>query len=167
MLQPLLRRTWAPKGKTPILYENISHQHLSVISAITLSPAKGKLNLYWSIQQTNIIAKDVIFFLRELRKSIPSKLTLILDRWSVHRAKMLQKYLEKHSRKIRVEWLPRYAPELNPTEQVWGNCKYNKLANLAPFDLAELNYSVRKSLTRIKTQRHLLNAFFKKAGLVL
>jgi len=167
MLQPLLRRTWAPKGETPILYENISHQRLSVISAITLSPAKDRLNLYWSIQQDNIIAKDVVSFLRELRKSIPSKVILILDRWSVHRAGLLKGYLERHSGFIKVEWLPRYAPELNPTEQVWRNSKYNKLANLAPFDLAELNCSVRKSLARIKTQRHLLGSFFKKAGLVL
>jgi hypothetical protein len=39
-LLPMVVRTYAPVGKTPILKENLSRDHLSAMSAITL---EGKL----------------------------------------------------------------------------------------------------------------------------
>jgi hypothetical protein len=39
-LLPMVVRTYAPVGKTPILYENLTRDHLSAMSAITL---EGKL----------------------------------------------------------------------------------------------------------------------------
>lgn len=166
MLQPILHRTQAPKGKTPLLYESISHSRLSVISAVSLSPKRQKLSLFWKIQSYNFTAEDLIDFLRRLRKSIPSKITLIWDRYSVHK-KVLKEYSKRHQNLIKVEWLPTYAPELNPTEGVWRHTKYNQLPNTAPFDLVELNCQLKGSLGYIKSQQYLLRSFFKKAGLVL
>ncbi len=37
---------------------------------------------------------------------------------------------------IEMEFLPAYAPELNPVEYIWGYCKQHELPNLCPKDLA-------------------------------
>ena len=48
-LNPLVRRTWAPKGKTPVLESWGGHRHkVSVIGAITLSPVTRRLGFYFA-----------------------------------------------------------------------------------------------------------------------
>lgn len=167
MLQPLVRRTWAPRGQTPILYQWSRHDRLSVISAITLAPHRCRIGLYWSIQRENICAEDVVAFLRSLSRNIRRQMLLIMDRWSVHRSKTLWRYLEAHSETIRVEWLSTYAPDLNPVEQVWNHSKYSDLVNLAPEDLGELDHLVSASISSTRNQTRLLRSFFQIAGLVL
>ena len=167
MLQPVVRRTWAPRGETPILRQWSRHDRLSVISAITLAPHQCRIGLYWSIQRENICAEDVVAFLRSLSRNIHRGIILIMDRWSVHKAKTLWKYLEARSETVRVEWLPAYAPDLNPVEQVWNHSKYSDLANLAPEDIEELDYVVSASISSTRKQTRLLRSFFQTAGLAL
>jgi len=167
MLQPVVRRTWAPKGQTPILRAWDRHDRLSVISAVTLAAHRIRLGLYWQIHSENIRGPQVMAFLRALRWSIRGRLVLILDRWSVHRSKVLRDYLERHGATIRVEWLPPYAPDLNPTEQVWNHTKYSDLANFIPRDCADLHAHVDESIAGQRTQTRLLRSFFHLAGLRL
>ncbi len=68
-------------------------------------------------------------------------------------------------RRIVVEWLPPYAPDLNPVEHVGGHTKYGDLANFTPDTLPALEHAVRTSLARTRGQRHVLAAFFRAAGL--
>jgi transposase len=94
-------------------------------------------------------------------------MVLIMDRWSVHRAKIVQGYLKARPKNVRVEWLPAYAPDLNPVEQVWNHSKYTDLANLAPEDIEELDQLIGASIRNTRSQAHLLRSFFQTAGLAL
>jgi transposase len=165
MLQPTVRRTWAPKGETPIQRQWERHDRLSVISAITLAPRRRRLGLYWQIEDHNICGEDVVTFLRLVRRSLRRKVVVILDRGKVHRAAVVQDYVERHSDNIHLEELPAYAPQLNPTEQVWNHAKYADLPNLAPDDLKELDLLVRSSMRNARGQSGLLRSFFDLAGL--
>lgn len=167
MLQPVVRRTWAPKGQTPIHCSWDRHDRLSVITALTLAPRRRRLNVYWRGQRQNICADDIVAFLRQLRVGIRRPLVLIWDRWSVHRAKVVREYLERHRGRILVEWLPAYAPELNPAEQVWNHAKYSDLANFIPEDCDDLHRHVDLSLEGQRRQSDLLRSFFKTARLAL
>lgn len=167
MLQPLVRQTWAPKGKTPIQRQWERHDRLSVIGAITLAPRRRRMGLYWSIQGRNICAEDVVRFLRYIRWQLRRDLLVVFDRWSVHRARVVQEYLRRHGQSIRVELLPAYAPDLNPVEQVWNHTKYADLANLAPDDLQELDFLVNSSIQNSRGQSHLIRRFFRMAKLQL
>lgn len=51
MLQPLVRRTWAPRGQTPIQYNSDRHDRLSVISALTVAPVRQRLGVYFLIDR--------------------------------------------------------------------------------------------------------------------
>ena len=109
----------------------------------------------------------MVAFLRSVARNIHRGMVLIMDRWSVHKAKTLWRYLEAHSEDVRVEWLPAYAPDLNPVEQVWNHSKYADLANLAPDNIEELEHLVGTSISSTRKQAHLLRSFFQTAGLVL
>ena len=167
MLQPVVRRTWAPKGRTPIHRSWDRHDRLSVLTALTLAPHRRRLGLYWHAQRQNIRAPDVVAFLGRLRRAVRRRWVLIWDRWSVHRSKMVRQYLERHAHQIQVEWLPAYAPELNPAEQVWNHAKYSDLANFIPEDCDDLHEHLDASITEQRHRPQLLRSFFKTAALQL
>jgi len=166
MLQPVVRRTWGPQGDTPLQYRWDRHDRLSGISAVTVSPQRRHLDLYFALQEHNFSTPDVETFVAELLEHFPRGILLVWDRWSVHRsaAKRLQ---QRFPRRIRIEWLPSHAPELNPDEQIWTQTKYRDLANFCPDNLRELTQAVRHSLEHTKRHPSLLRSFFEHAGLKL
>lgn len=166
MLQPLVRRTWAPKGCTPIQYSWDRRDRLSAISALTVSPRRRRLGLYFTFHEHNIHAPDVEAFVAEMLRHLPRGLILVLDRWQVHRS-AAHRLLERFSRRLQIEWLPAYAPQLNPDEQVWTQTKYRDLANFLPHDITDLGRAIRQSLQRTKNRQSLLRSFFQYAKLRL
>ena len=166
MLQPVVRRTWAPEGQTPIHYSWDRRDRLSVISAITVSPERRRLGLYFDIHDHNIDTDTFESFVRWLRHQVRRGIILVVDRWSVHRSGV-RRLLDRFGPKVQVEWLPPYAPELNPVEQVWSHTKYADLANYIPDDAGALADEVIASLDQISTDQQLLRSFFHHAGLRL
>ena len=90
----------------------------------------------------------------------------MLDRSNPHRTavRQLQALL---NRRLRVEWLPAYAPDLNPAEQLWNHTKYADLANFVADDLNHLGRRVGLSLYQQSRRSTLLRSFFKTAKLRL
>jgi transposase len=166
MLQPTVRRTWAPRGQTPVLDCWDRHDRLSVISALTVSPKRKRLGLYFDIFDHNIVTDDFEMFVARLLGRLGRPITLVMDRWQVHRsgARRLE---QRFGRRIRVEWLPAYAPELNPDEQVWNHTKYADLANFIPDDVLHLGKSIAKSIRNTRSNQTLLRSFFHHAKLKL
>jgi transposase len=66
-----------------------------------------------------------------------------------------------------IEWLPGYAPELNPVEYIWGYWKKHELPNLCAKDLVQLGYLGRQALRRMRRRPALVRAFWKQARLSL
>jgi transposase len=164
MLQPLVRRTWAPRGQTPVHRSWDRHDRLSVVSVLTVSPRRRRVRLYFAIYPNNIHAADSVSFIRALRRQLGTKLLLVWDRLNVHRAaaKVLQRRGD-----LAIEWLPPYAPDLNPVEQVWNHSKYTTLANHLPADLFDLRCSVAVAITQQSERDDLLRSHFQHAGLFL
>jgi hypothetical protein len=117
-LLPGVVRTYAPVGKTPILHEHLSRDHLSAMSGITL---EGKL--YMLEQDRSFKGEDVVRFLKHLMRQIPGKLLVIWDGSPIHRGGA--------SHRLKVEQLPGYAPDLNSDEGVWKHLKCVELKNLS------------------------------------
>ncbi len=165
MLQPTVRRTWARKGQTPIHYSWDRRDRLSAISAITVSPKRRHLGLYFAVCDHNIVTDDFESFVAELLSHFPRGFILVMDRWMVHRSGA--KRLQRRFSRVDVEWLPPYAPDLNPVEQVWNRSKYTDLANYIPEDIGELEKEVCESISHMRSQQSLLRSFFQKAELKL
>lgn len=166
MLQPVVRRTWAPKGQTPVQYSWDRHDRLSTIAGITVPPQRLRFGLYFQIHHHNIRFADVMAFLTLLHRHLRRKFILILDRYSAHR-KAVRLLLSRHPDWFEVEWLPAYAPDLNPTEMVWNHTKYADLANFVPDGLDDLHRAVVTSLESTRTKADLIRGFFRYAALQL
>ena len=166
MLQPVMRRTWAPRGCTPILKSWDRHDRLSVISALTVAPKRRRLGLHFHIQDCNVKWPHVYRFVRSVMIAVRRPIVLILDRLNAHRA-AVRRLKERFGNRIQVEWLPPYAPELNPVEHVWGHTKGADMANLVPSDIDDLEHHARESLSAKKYSPDLLRSFFRHAGLEL
>jgi transposase len=166
MLQPVVRRTWAPKGQTPIQYSWDRHDRLSAIAALTVAPQRRGLGLYFQLQQENLRFDDVMTFLRLVHQHLRRKFILVLDRYSVHR-KAVRLLQEAGVNWFEVEWLPSYAPDLNPVEMVWNHTKYADLANFIPEDIDHLEQAVTTSIAETRQVISLKLACFAHAGLDL
>ena len=165
MLQPTCRRSWARRGCTPTLRCWERHDRLSVIAAVELSPARGRIHMDWHVQKCNVHAEQVVSFVCD-RAARYGRILLVLDRSNPHRtaARKLQALL---GRRLHLEWLPAYAPDLNPTEQLWNHAKYADLANFVPNDLNHLARRAGLSLYHQSRRATLLRSFFKTAKLRL
>lgn len=163
MLQPHCRRTWAWRGRTPIQRVWARHDRRSVIGCVGLSPARQRVAMAWRMHPYNIDIPTVVAFVRQ-QVAQHGRILLILDRWSVHLGAVRQLRRELGQR-LHVEWLPAYAPELNPAEQIWNHAKYTDLANFVPDDIVHLARRVGLSFYHQSRDPHLLQSYFKTAKL--
>jgi transposase len=166
MLQPTVRRTWAPRGQTPVQYSWDRRDRLSSISAVTVSPQRQRLGLYFDVLQHNVKTDDFERFIATLLRRLGRGITLVMDRYQVHRS-AAKRLVARFGKRIRIEWLPAYAPDLNPDEQVWNRAKYTDLANFVPDDIEALGHALVASLRNTRSQQALLRSFFKHARLSL
>lgn len=153
-------RTYAPVGQTPILRERLSRDHLSVISGISL---EGKL--YMMKQQRAFKGEDVVRFLRHLLRQIAGKLLVVWDGSPIHRSRAVKAFLASGaSRRLQLEQLPGYAPELNPDEGVWKHLKYVELKNVCCRSLSELRRELRKAEERLRHKRNVILSCIRQPG---
>ena len=162
MLAPLVRRTWAPKARTPVMYCWERHDRLSVIAALSRSARRRRIGLYFAVHEKNITAEETEAFLRQVQRSLGRRLIVVMDRWAVHRkvARMLM-----GDERFWIEWLPSYAPDLNPVEHVWNHTKYCDLANYVPDDVLDLELELDWSMDQTRERPELLRSFFHAAEL--
>lgn len=160
MMAPVVRRTWAPRGQTPILLQRgRSHQKVSAIAALTVPSHRRRIGLYFSLlSDGNFTAVRVIRFLRELRRHLQKPLIIVWDRSNTHKAKIVSRFFERQTRLHR-ESFPSYAPDLNPVEMLWGYLKGHSMANFAPTNVHTLSRTTRYHALRVRRQKSLLRSF--------
>jgi transposase len=168
LLEPLLRRTLAPRGQRVVLRCSAKHDRVSAISCVTLSPQARHVGLYFGrwINQ-NVHGEDVVEFLKYLTQRVPGAWTVVWDRNNIHgRSKAVRAWLAGHPQVV-VEDFPAHAPDADPDEWVWGWAKYGKLCNLCPADVEELYQAVLHALEELKHRPCLLASFVVDAGVPL
>lgn len=142
------------------------YDRLSVISAVTLSPIRQHIGLPFQIHDANITADDVVAFIKAMRRQLQRPLIIILDRWQVHRS-AVRRLQAAGLQGLEFEWLPAYAPELNPVEARWSYTKFGQLANYVPDDVRQLRRTVRQSFRKQAPNGRLKHSFFQTAKLKL
>jgi transposase len=161
-----VRRSWAVRGKTPVIDGDGGHRKkVSVIGAITLSPRVRRLGLHWSTRADGYFgAAEVVSFLRCVLGSLPGKVVVVWDGGANHKGPLVRRFLARNKR-LTLERLPAYAPELNPVEQVWGWLKFGQLANFVPDGLAQLDREINRRLKRLRDNRDLLRSLWEGSEL--
>lgn len=161
-LLPAVVHTYAPCGKTPVLHHQLTHDHLSVIGGVT--PA-GKL--YVNVQEEAYDSEAVVRFLKHLLCHIAGKLLVIWDGAPIHRGQPVRDFLAtEEGKRIYLEQLPGYAPELNPGDGIWRYLKRVELKNLCCRHIKELKVELRRAKERLRHRREVILACLRQPGYV-
>jgi transposase len=168
MLNPLVRRTYAPRGKTPLNRVADPHARISVIGAITVDPRRQRVGLIYNLlgDNANFRGPGVAYFVQMLLAAIGGPVTILWDRIKIHSCTQVEQCIATAPGVV-AELFPPYAPELNPADGIWGYVKYGRLANYAPPDLDVLRATVTAELDRLRRREGLLRSFIRHTKLPL
>jgi DDE superfamily endonuclease len=92
---------------------------------------------------------------------------VVWDNLPAHTSLAMGAWLAAQHEWLQVEYLPTYAPDLNPVEGLWANLKGVELANRACQSLAELAAAAEQGIGRVRGEPELLVGFLHQAGLTL
>lgn len=162
--KPVVRTTWAMRGRTPTIQSSGSWKSLSMAGMIKFTPGGNNPQLFFRSQPGSMDRYDFVKFLKNVKTEMKGgKLLLIWDRLPAHQSKIVTDYVKSQKSWLRVKYYPGYAPELSPVEFMWSAMKGKDLAHIPPKGLKHLKRLVRKSVRRIKSDKQLLRGFLRKA----
>ena len=107
-------RTWAPRGVTPVLQHHFNWKQLAAIAGVSW------YNIFFKLYPGSIKQEEVIDFLSHLLRYLKGKIFVVWDGLRSHHSKMVKKFIKSTEGRFCIEFLPAYAPELNPVEYLWG-----------------------------------------------
>lgn len=155
-LVPVLGKTWAPKGRTPIVKVTGNKGGFCVTSAI--SPA-GRL--LFRIEKENVRAAVHIQFLRQVLRHHPNRKVIVVeDQAPPHVAKKVREFAEENEQRFALYFLPAYSPHLNPDEEVWNHLKNKKLKAHQVRTREEFKPFVSGKMRSMQRNESLLQSFF-------
>jgi hypothetical protein len=167
-LLPSVRATWAPRGQTPVLRHPFNWKRLSLAAALVYESNASDAHLVFELRPGAYNGETLIEFLMDLHQLEPGRrIVLLWDGLPAHRSRCMSDWIDMQRSWLSVERLPAYAPELNPTEQVFGNLKSGELANLCRETIAEVQTIAEDGLDRIGSDAQLCFAFLRHSGLSL
>lgn len=169
LLSPLVRRTLAVKGETPVMPQRIRHREkVSVAAALWLSPLRDEAGLYYRVLlNESFDGLRSAILLEGLLRHLPGNVVVVWNQGGMHRGPWVRGVEQRHRGRLWLEDFPPYAPELNPVEQVWANLKNIRLCNFAAQNGRELLGAVLQELWEIRWDQDLLWSFFHGADLPL
>ena len=169
MMNPSVKKTWAPQAKTPVVpYRNRRQKKVSVLGAVALHSAEGKIDLLCDFYPDQYVrGEQAASFLHRVLAEYPTgPIDLVWDNLQAHKAPMVKELLMDHPR-LSLHYLPPYAPDLNAQESVWCLTKYHRMANHTICELDALHAEARRHLDEVGNDQCLLQSCFQAAGLAL
>jgi len=159
-LLPMAVRTWAPRGKTPVLRVPCTRDHLSAISGITLD---GRLFLQVRAASSDTAA--VVGFLRVLLRKLSGKIVVIWDGSPIHRGHEIKALLKRGAAKrLQLEQLPSYAPDLNPDEGIWNYLKRVELGKVCCAHLDQVYRVLIRARERLRHKKEIIKSCSRQCG---
>jgi transposase len=140
-------------------------KRLAVIGALAVAPDMSRVRTFLSFKPGSVDGPSVVAFLRSLHRHLQAPVLLVWDRLPAHVKRTTQDWIDGQSHWLEREWLPPYAPELNPVEYLWSHLDATHLANFAPDDLGELEAQVRRGMRQVRRTDHLAFAFLRHSRL--
>ena len=155
-LQTHAGRTWGERGETPEVIRTDARGGFNVLSTVE---AGGHMRYHLCEKKVN--SEHYISFLKQLIDGRERPLILIADRASFHRSKKVREFVRAHRRQLRVFFLPRHAPKLNPSEQVWGEIKENYIGKQPVKDKPDLKKRLHSALRSLQHRTNRILSFFQ------
>jgi transposase len=164
--RPSVRRTWSPRGKTPILVAPFNWKRLSAIASLITTPAARRVGLCLRLRPGTVKQPQVLAYLKALKRHLRGRRAVLLwDRLPAHRGRDVQKWIAQQASWLTTEYLPPYAPELNPVEYFWSHLSRTDMAQFVGENLNAVRAQARKAACRVRHRPNLGKAFLKHSGL--
>jgi transposase len=149
-------KTWAVRGKTPVINRPGQRQSISAASAVN---AKGA---FWFVTYEGGLTGDLfVELLKRLMYRRKKPLHLVVDGLPAHKNAVVKKYIADTAGRLTLHFLPGYAPDLNPDELVWSHAKRTGVARKPLMKGEKLNDRVHDQLQKIGQNPKLVRSFFK------
>ena len=157
--------TYAPRGQTPVIKKRMRHrEQVTVLGSIAISPQRARCQLYAEfLQDRGVKYLDVLRHLRHIRRAVRTPLVIILDNLNIHKNHNLRNWAAK-VKDVHLEYLPPYAPELNPVEAVWSHGKNVTAAGRLVAD-SEALLQLAHETVDAAAEQHLIRGFIRSTGL--
>jgi transposase len=108
---------WFPKNQKTAIKSTSGRKRLNIQGAIDLETFQ-----FTFVEAEKINAQTTRQMLEKLERNNQTMTTIhvFMDNARYHHAKALQPWLNSPNRKVKLHFLPPYAPHLNPIERLWG-----------------------------------------------
>jgi len=158
-LIPYVGRTWAfPHAKPIVRVSGQRGKHVGITAAVN---AQGRMGFELTREKEMFTAKVFLRFVRKLRREHKSRfIVLIVDGATTHTANIVKDYAKENKKSFRLEILPAYSPELNPTEKSWGFVKSKNLNGSQAGDKGELRSELSGHMKNLKRNKKRVASFF-------
>lgn len=168
-MAPLVRRTWAPRGRTPELVQKSgTREKVSVAAAVWLSPRRNRLGLYSHTLANGYFDSWLMAaFLEAMLKDLAGRFVVVWDGGPMHKGDPIRDLMGHFADRLDLERLPPYAPMLNPVEPLWSWLKWGRLSNFAPKNAAEIEERVVAELAKVHEDQAFLRNLFHASDLPL
>jgi transposase len=149
-------KTWGERGKTPVIARPGQRQSISAASAVN---SKGAF--WYSTYQGGLNGQLFVKLLKQMMRNRNKPVHLVVDGLPAHKTKPVKEYVASTEGRLRLHFLPGYAPELNPDELVWSHVKRTGVARTPLRKGEKLSEKIDMQLAAIKKMPALVRAFFK------
>ena len=149
-------RTWGLRGETPVVKVSMKRGGYNVLSVVT---AKGDMR--YSLKEGSVNGEAFIKFLKRLIQGRDRPLVLLVDHATFHGSKAVREFVRAHRAKLRIFFLPKRAPELNPDEQVWNEIKNNRIGKQPVKDKKDLRKRLYSALRSLQKNTKRIISFFR------
>ena len=147
-------RSFAPKGRTPVIPRPATRFTHSMIASVT---NQGKLR--FMVYAGALNSKIFLAFLRRLIRDVACKVFVIGDNLRVHRAKVVRAWVADHADRIAVVYLPPYAPAFHPEEYVNNDLKQTLARHATPRDKAAMKAGLTAHMRGLQRRPDKVRAF--------
>jgi transposase len=154
--QSIRGRTWGLRGQTPVIKASMKRGGYNVLSIVT---PEGILR--YSIQEGNLNGDKFIEFLKQLIRNRKRPLILLVDHATFHSSEPVRKFVREHRSLLRIFFLPKRAPEMNPDEQTWNEVKTHQIGKQPIKDKKDLKKRLRSVLASLQKNTQRVLSFFK------
>jgi transposase len=148
-------KSYAPKGKTPVIKKTGQRFSLNMVSAIS-----NKGHVEFMILDGTFNGGVFLDFLTQLIKYKQQKIFLVVDGHSAHKTKIVNAWLEENKSRIEIFFLPPYSPELNAQEYVNQDLKTNVIGKKRPINKAQMRNNVEEFMNKRKDDKKQVQKYF-------
>jgi transposase len=156
LTHPYLARAWARRGADLRVPAPGQAKKIAMMGTLSWMGRKLTVTTSRTKRSTDFIAHlEALDRLYGPRPGLRTKpVVIVLDNGPIHVSKTTLAALAARAHWLIVEWLPKYAPELNDIEAVWRDLKAHHLAHQTFADADTLDTAIQNAVNALNAERN-------------